>query len=68
MKVLSSLLHVLSTIIVVATTTAINVGDEIPSGLELDFGFPPIKVALDHQRIKGRKVLLVGLPGAFTPT
>ena len=34
---------------------------------ELDLGFPPEKVNL-AQRVAGKKVILVGLPGAFTPT
>jgi len=46
---------------------AIDVGDSIPSGLKLHHGFPPEDIALD-ERLKGKKVLIVGLPGAFTPT
>jgi len=38
----------------------------VPS-VELDKGFPPEKVALG-EFCKGKKVVLVGLPGAFTPT
>jgi peroxiredoxin len=34
----------------------------------LDFGFgPPLKIKMPD-RIAGKKVILVGLPGAFTPT
>jgi len=40
--------------------------DAIPD-VELDKGFPPEKVAL-KDFCKGKKVVLVGLPGAFTPT
>jgi len=44
-----------------------GVGDAIPSTLTLDLGFPPTKVnVLEHT--KGKKVILMGLPGAYTPT
>jgi len=43
------------------------VGTKVPSGVDLDFGFPPEKVDL-AKRVAGKKVILVGLPGAFTPT
>ena len=42
------------------------VGDKIPS-VEVDFGFPPEKVNL-AERVAGKKTIIVGLPGAFTPT
>jgi len=42
------------------------VGDAIPN-VGLDLGFPPEKVMLG-EFCKGKKVVLVGLPGAFTPT
>ena len=42
------------------------VGDAIPD-VSLDVEFPPKEVSL-KQRLAGRKVILVGLPGAFTPT
>mmetsp|Transcript_112101 Transcript_112101/g.317134 ORF Transcript_112101/g.317134 Transcript_112101/m.317134 type:complete len:147 (-) Transcript_112101:4-444(-) len=44
----------------------VKVGDEVPA-VELDKGFPPEKVAL-KDLCKDKKVVLVGLPGAFTPT
>ena len=44
----------------------LRVGDSVPSIL-LDLGFPPTKVDL-KALAAGRKVILVGLPGAFTPT
>lgn len=44
----------------------VKIGDAIPE-VELDKGFPPEKVAL-KDLCKGKKVVLVGLPGAFTPT
>ena len=43
------------------------VGKKIPDVVQLDFGFPPEKVPL-AERVAGKKVILVGLPGAFTPT
>lgn len=44
----------------------VKVGDAIPN-VSLDKGFPPEKVSLP-EFCKGKKVVLVGLPGAFTPT
>jgi len=45
----------------------LRTGDAIPAHLTLDLGFPPTKVkVLEHT--KGKKVILMGLPGAFTPT
>jgi hypothetical protein len=43
-----------------------EIGSRFPS-VEIDCGFPPEKVNL-ADRIKGKRVILVGLPGAFTPT
>lgn len=43
------------------------VGTKVPGGVELDLGFPPTKVVLS-ERVRGKNVILVGLPGAFTPT
>jgi len=48
-----------------ASTAAKAVGDAVTG--ELDFGFPPEKVDL-AARLKGKKTIIVGLPGAFTPT
>lgn len=50
-----------------SAATAIKVGDSIPEGVNLHFGFPPEKVNV-KDRVAGKKVILVGLPGAFTPT
>lgn len=44
----------------------IKEGDKIPTA-QLDFGFPPAKVDL-NARIAGKNVILLSLPGAFTPT
>ena len=43
-----------------------EVGDRIPEGISMDFGFPPTKVPL-AERLAGKKVIVLGLPGAFTP-
>jgi len=45
---------------------AVNVGDRLPT-VDLHFGFPPEAVNL-AERAKGKNIILVGLPGAFTPT
>jgi hypothetical protein len=44
----------------------LKLGDQIPD-VFLDKGFPPEKVAL-ADFCKDKKVVLMGLPGAFTPT
>jgi len=49
-----------------ANSKAAKVGDRIPD-VSLDKGFPPSKVSL-KEACAGKKVVLVGLPGAFTPT
>lgn len=49
-----------------ATTGASLVGSRFPS-IDLDLGFPPTKVDIS-ERIKGKDVIILGLPGAFTPT
>ena len=64
----SSFLVAAAALLCVATTTfAIDVGDNIPNDLTLHHGFPPAKISLD-ERFAKKKVLLIGLPGAFTPT
>jgi len=45
---------------------AAQVGDQLPS-VELHLGFPPQKHNL-ADFAKDKDILLVGLPGAFTPT
>eukprot|EP00928_Gymnodinium_smaydae_P019911 TRINITY_DN17674_c1_g1_i1.p2 TRINITY_DN17674_c1_g1~~TRINITY_DN17674_c1_g1_i1.p2 ORF type:complete len:124 (-),score=39.99 TRINITY_DN17674_c1_g1_i1:584-955(-) len=42
----------------------IKVGQKIPN-VDLHLGFPPDKINL-HERLKGKKVVILGLPGAFT--
>jgi len=54
-----------------ATVTSVR-GDQIAVGspmpnIGLDLGFPPEKVMMGDF-CKGKKIVLVGLPGAFTPT
>jgi len=55
---------------VVAHASAIGIGDKIPAGLTLHHGFPPKggKIVDLAQHVAGKKVILMGLPGAFTPT
>lgn len=42
------------------------VGSKFPA-VELMFGFPPEKIDM-AERVKDKRVIVVGLPGAFTPT
>jgi len=49
-----------------AEATNVKVGDKIPAA-NLDKGFPPTPVPI-QEFCKGKKIVLVGLPGAFTPT
>lgn len=73
MKISSSIFSVAAGLLAVACNksstlvSAIEVGDSLPDGLTLHHGFPPERIAL-ADRTKGKNVLLVGLPGAFTPT
>eukprot|EP00928_Gymnodinium_smaydae_P092618 TRINITY_DN7652_c0_g1_i1.p2 TRINITY_DN7652_c0_g1~~TRINITY_DN7652_c0_g1_i1.p2 ORF type:complete len:105 (+),score=34.30 TRINITY_DN7652_c0_g1_i1:158-472(+) len=43
----------------------IKVGQKIPN-VDLHMNFPPDKINL-HERLKGKKVVILGLPAAFTP-
>jgi len=49
-----------------STLLNVAVGDSMPS-VTLDSGFPPEKVDISEYT-KGKKMVIVGLPGAFTPT
>ena len=44
----------------------VKVGDTVPS-VEIDLGFPPSKVNVLEHTQKGTFILM-GLPGAYTPT
>merc|ERR1719247_420574 len=44
----------------------VKIGDKVPD-VAFDSDFPPTKVKL-RDLTKGKRVVLVGLPGAFTPT
>jgi len=43
----------------------IKIGAKFPD-VELHLGFPPEKIKMS-ERLAGKKVIVVGLPGAFTP-
>jgi len=45
---------------------SIKVGDKVPPS-DLHWGFPPQRINV-AQHVAGRSVVVVGLPGAFTPT
>ena len=45
----------------------IQIGERIGADIEVHSGFPPEKVNV-AEYIADRKVALLGLPGAFTPT
>ena len=49
-----------------AAVSAIQLGEKLPAGT-LDYGFPPAKINL-AERASGKNIILLGLPGAFTPT
>lgn len=44
----------------------VKVGDTVPD-VSFDEGFPPTKVSM-KELTDGKKIVLMGLPGAFTPT
>jgi hypothetical protein len=50
----------------VLTASAVKVGDNLPS-IELHHNFPPDKINI-ADRLGNKKAIIVGLPGAFTPT
>jgi peroxiredoxin len=49
-----------------ANQRTIKVGEEVPA-IEIDHGFNPIGKVNMSERLKGKKVAILGLPGAFTP-
>jgi 2-Cys peroxiredoxin 5 len=49
-----------------ATRPRIAVGDKIPA-ITVDHEFNPIKKVNMAERLQGKKVIIMGLPGAFTP-
>jgi peroxiredoxin len=50
----------------IASVRGIQVGDKLPD-VTLDKGFPPEAVSTSSL-CSNKKIILVGLPGAFTPT
>jgi len=44
----------------------VKLGDAVPD-VEVHLGFPPEKINI-KERVGNSKVLLISLPGAFTPT
>lgn len=66
MKFVSSIVTLLAASFL-GGVASIEVGETFPEGLKLHHGFPPESISLDD-RIAGKNVLIVGLPGAFTPT
>ena len=63
---MKSFLSVVVALAAVAGANALAVGDSFPD-VKIDSGFPPEVVSLKDQ-LAGKKTILVGLPGAFTPT
>ena len=66
MKLLSILFNILITAATVSAFAAITPGSKIPF-VDLDKGFPPEKVNI-AMHVAGKRVMVVGLPGAFTTT
>lgn len=58
----SPLLLAAAVLLSTVMAAAVRVGDTIPSNVELHYGFPPDKVNL-AERIAGKRVILLGLPG-----
>eukprot|EP00040_Diaphanoeca_grandis_P014115 m.71464 g.71464 ORF g.71464 m.71464 type:complete len:61 (-) comp24351_c1_seq1:719-901(-) len=50
----------------VGCAAAIKVGDHMPKAV-LDYGFPPSKIDI-YERSQNKNVIVLSLPGAFTPT
>jgi hypothetical protein len=46
----------------------IQVGDTFPKDVSLHQGFPPTIIPVSDYIAKYQRVIVVGLPGAFTPT
>jgi peroxiredoxin len=65
MRVLSLVVSAL-TVASALGLASVKTGTKIPA-VNLDFGFPPQKVFLPEYT-SDKKMLIIGLPGAFTPT
>lgn len=66
MKVVLAFLTAFLAVPLAVTAFTISPGDKVPLA-ELHFGFPPQKL-LAPAYTAGKNMLIVGLPGAFTPT
>jgi hypothetical protein len=51
-----------------SSSRVIQVGDTFPKDVSLHQGFPPTLIPVSDYIAKYQKVIVVGLPGAFTPT
>jgi hypothetical protein len=50
------------------TAAKIATGDELPSATVFEAAFPDVKTFDIAEYSKGKNMIIVGLPGAFTPT
>mgnify|MGYP004289732989 FL=1 len=60
------MLKIVLTALALAPCAAIKVGDKLPA-VDIDWGFPPETVNMGAWTT-GKTSIIVGLPGAFTPT
>jgi hypothetical protein len=51
-----------------SSSRVIQVGDAFPKDVSLHQGFPPTILSVSDYIAKYQRVIVVGLPGAFTPT
>jgi 2-Cys peroxiredoxin 5 len=68
MKIQSLLLFSLGWLSASLVGATIQIGDMLPENIKLHHGFPPEMVDLAEYAKQNPKMILVGLPGAFTPT
>ena len=63
---LAKIPSLLGLLLSITQTFAVKVGDTFPA-IELHHNFPPEKINI-ADRIANKNAIIVGLPGAFTPT